>query len=91
MAPLIEQAHQLSEMLGKDHDICLFKENILSNVKLNISEEVQTQILSAINTDQMNLRQKIKPLGQKVYAELPRHLLTRLEGYWNSNFVEQLK
>jgi len=29
MEPYVEQVHQLSEMLGKDHDLSLLKENIL--------------------------------------------------------------
>lgn len=80
----IEETHSLSEMLGKDHDLSLLKENI-HNKNITFTKKAYTKILSAITSEQKLLREKIKRLGLKIYAEKQDHLIKRLESYWESN------
>ncbi len=79
-----EEAHRLSEMLGYDHDLSLLKEKLLFNFQINSTEEAMTQLISSIDDEQSELRLKILSLGEKVYAEKPRHLVRRIKKYWNS-------
>lgn len=83
MKQFTEEAHRLSEMLGSDHDLGLLKERIQTDVELNIHEEVKSQMISSIEKEQQELREKIFLLGKKVYAEKPDYLVTRIEHYWN--------
>jgi len=82
------EVHNLSEMLGYDHDLCLLE--ILLKTKTDyfpntISIEA---LIKFINSEKINIREKINVLGQKVYAERPGKLIYKLDIWWNTWEIE---
>jgi CHAD domain-containing protein len=84
MESFVNEVHNLSELLGRDHDLCIMEEKMLLNTELIKNEDVKNIIFEAIKIDKQNLRKEIKVLGSRIYNEGANQLVTRFAGYWNS-------
>ncbi len=81
---MVEQAHLLTDALGRDHDLVVLEE--LTRDKLVESrKDGETELLTAlISQRRTELRSEALALGQRFYAETPKQFSQRLKGYWKT-------
>ncbi|MDX2248843.1 MAG: CHAD domain-containing protein [Bacteroidia bacterium] len=79
-----EELHQLSEMLGTDHDLALLND-ALENGSLSVNKQtVENQILNIIARYRHDLQMRIYTLASKIYRQRPNDFVSYLETYWNT-------
>lgn len=72
----------LSDQLGDDHDLALLRMQLL-HWSERIGEITQQEhLLVAIDRRQASLRRQALSLGSRLYAEKPRHFISRISAYW---------
>lgn len=79
-----DEAHKLSELLGRDHDLCLLNDKLGSKNEFRFSNELLNALKNILKTEIKTNRQKIIPLGKKIFSESPNQITKRIERYWNA-------
>jgi hypothetical protein len=80
------EAHQLSKILGDDHDIAELRQFLL-NCDRAIAPGVALDVLFPLMNDfQEQLRQQAYDLGGRLYAEEPSAFVHRIGNYWHMRF-----
>ncbi len=75
------QAHQLSELLGDHHDLAVLAEDLDARVGVVAERDA---IGALIETRQEELLEQALGLGERLYAEKPKHYRRRLRAYWRA-------
>ncbi len=90
MDAAIDQADELGELLGKDHDLA-----ILAATCSGSSNSAPPSTLRALNRRiverRMELQTRCRVLGQRIYTERPKDFVRRLHGYWDSWSDEKIR
>jgi CHAD domain-containing protein len=77
-----EQVKELSDLLGDDHDLGVFRQTLLANPKeFGCKRDIQV-FLGLLDRRRGQLHNQAKTLGGYVFAEKPKHLGRRLCRYW---------
>lgn len=74
----IDQAHELTELLGDHHDLAMLDEDLRSRGDLGEREPFE----AAISKCQEELIEAAGELGRRIYAEKPKAFRRRLKRYW---------
>ena len=74
-----KQAHQLSELLGDHHDLAVLAEDLDTRVGIVAERDA---IRPLIARRQEELLEAALGLGERLYAEKPKHYRRRLRAYW---------
>lgn len=83
--PLAEQAHQLTNLLGDDHDLAVLKEIAQSAELKTDDESVNRELLFAlIDERRCALQDQARELGKKIFEESPDQFVNRIRGYWKA-------
>jgi CHAD domain-containing protein len=78
------QLHNLSDLLGEDHDLVVFEE-ILGAEGQALAPAGQSGILGeAISRHHDRLRKAARKLGRRIYAEKPSAFRLRMGTYWRA-------
>jgi CHAD domain-containing protein len=83
LAPVIEQAHRLTDLLGLDHDLCVLGEVVRAQVA-EPSPPDQVLLLGLIGERRRELQEEAKRLGERLFAEKSEDFAERIEGYWKA-------
>ena len=90
MDAAIDQADELGELLGKDHDLAILAEAAASGGR----DAAPPSTIRALNRRsgerRMELQSRCRVLGQRIYVERPKDFVRRLHGYWESWSQEQI-
>ena len=82
MSGYIETLHKLSEHLGDEHELVVFKE-LLDSKPESIGGERSIEILkSLVDERQAELRRNAENIGHRIYAEKPNNFRIRMQAYW---------
>jgi CYTH domain-containing protein/CHAD domain-containing protein len=73
------QVHELTELLGDHHDLAVLGEDLGGRVGV-VAERDAIQVL--IERRQVELLDQALGLGERIYAEKPKHFRRRLRAYW---------
>jgi CYTH domain-containing protein/CHAD domain-containing protein len=76
-----EQAHQLSELLGDHHDLAVLAADLDARVGVVAERDA---IRALIERRQEELLDQALGLGERLYAEKPKHYRRRLRAYWRT-------
>lgn len=76
-----EQLHQLSEILGNEHD-CTAVKAMLAPVEATDKAAFAT-LTDLLNTEQWHLRESAYVLGHRIFAPRPKHVLHAYRTYWD--------
>jgi CHAD domain-containing protein len=74
----VDQAHELSDLLGDHHDLALLDEDLAARRDIVESEAFR----ALIERRQEELLARALELGRRLYAEKPKAFSRRLERYW---------
>lgn len=84
MAVHIDTADDLSDLLGDDHDLAVFRTTLLGDQdSFGGKTEVQA-LIGLIDRRRAQLQTEARPLGERLFAEKPKRLAARFRSYWKS-------
>lgn len=73
---------QLSDLLGKDHDLAVLNEILDEEDNLTKNPKHGELLKAIISREREVIRQRLWPLAQRLYKEQPEQFATRLSAYW---------
>ncbi|HMJ03331.1 MAG TPA: CHAD domain-containing protein [Conexibacter sp.] len=90
LAAQAEQAHELTELLGDDHDLAVLAERLRAPTPLPPAVEAERDALLALVAERSTeLRAAATRLGRRVYAESPKAFSRRLARYVHTAVEER--
>jgi CHAD domain-containing protein len=84
LGDLADQAHDLSDHLGDDHDLALLREQVQRRRTAFANPDDQRHVLEEIDQRRGELQFASISLGQRIYAEKPKRFTKRLERRWEA-------
>ena len=81
---LADQAHDLSDHLGDDHDLALLREEAQRRREGFASPSHQRHLLEEIDRRRGELQFAAISLGERIYAEKPKRFTKRLKKRWEA-------
>ena len=81
---LADQAHDLSDHLGDDHDLALLREEAQRRREAFASPSHQRHLLEEIDRRRGELQFAAISLGERIYAEKPKRFTKRLKKRWEA-------
>ena len=79
---LADQAHQLADDLGDDHDLSVLRAKVLEHHDAFANVAVRGTLLALIDRFRTELRDKAMVLGRRLYQEKPAAFEARFAQYW---------
>ena len=83
LKPLADQAHELSDLLGDDHDLVVLTER-LDDFGVALTQEQRDYLAGLIERRRAELQREAFALGQRLYAERPKAFARRIAAYWEA-------
>ncbi len=80
---LADQAHQLADYLGDDHDLAVLREKVLGNRELFPQLSMRSALVALIDRCRTELQDKAIVLGERLYDEKPAEFSERFGDYWS--------
>lgn len=81
-----EEIHQLSDLLGDDHDLMILQHKI-NDSSFGIQDATQVEIFNGIAREySASLRENAKRKGELIYAEKPGDFTRRMAAYTQANW-----
>ena len=84
MAPLADQVHHLSDLLGDDHDLAILRQTIQDDPGTAAFRSAVDALVGLIEARRTQLQSEARILGRRLYCERPRRLMQRLQAYWDT-------
>ena len=84
MEELGNQAHQLADHLGDDHDLAVLRELVVREGAQWAAPGTLMRLLDLIDVRRGELQHAAAQLGQRLYADRPKAFLRRLHTYWQA-------
>lgn len=81
---LADETHDLSDLLGDEHDRTVLEQRLSERPDLVTDPDVVRLLTVALADQRAALRAAARPLGARTYAESPEAFVDRLAGYWNA-------
>lgn len=81
---LADEIHELSNLLGDEHDRTVLGEELSRRPSLVPDPDVAQALALAIDAQRRALRQAARPLGERVYAETAAQFSARAATYWHA-------
>lgn len=81
---LADETHDLSDLLGDEHDRTVLEQRLSERPDLVTDPDVVRLLTVALADQRAALRAAARPLGARIYAESPEAFVDRLAGYWNA-------
>ncbi len=82
MTEWVDQTHNLSDYLGKDHDLAVLKELVLSQPERFDRQATLETLTTLIDRRRQELQSAAIFLGKRIYTEKPKDFRDRLGNYW---------
>ena len=90
MDPAIEQADELGELLGKDHDLAVLAATIAADYDRSGQSSTLLALGRRLAERRLVFQTRCRVLGQRIYSERSGAFIRRLHGYWDSWAEEQI-
>lgn len=78
----INELKVLSDCLGDEHDLTVLEQQILKTPNTFGSEKMIEAFIGLLRQRQEHLRQEMRPLGERLFAEKTECHVQRMECYW---------
>ncbi len=76
------QLHDLSDLLGDDHDLAVLREDLLTEPERYGGEETVAQVCALLDRRRAELQAHARTLGERCFAESPKRFVARMGAYW---------
>jgi CHAD domain-containing protein len=83
LEPLADQAHELSDLLGDDHDMVVLSAH-LDDRGVALSDEQRDHVGGLVTRRRSELQKEAFALGELLYAEKPKAFARRIGAYWQA-------
>jgi CHAD domain-containing protein len=80
MTPLGETLHELTDLLGDDHDLAMLPRYFADE---DVSQGLEERVTALVAGRRQELQACARGVGDYLYAERPRAFCARLAGYWH--------
>lgn len=84
LKPLIGRLHDLSDVLGDDHDLAVLVEQLHADSAEFGGDDAVATTVQAIEVVRADLQERALRLGPRLYAERPEAFASRLLAYWTA-------
>jgi CHAD domain-containing protein len=84
LAALADETHDLSDLLGDEHDRTVLEEHLCARPDMVTDPDAGRLLTAALSEQREHLRAAARPLGARIYAETADQFTKRLAGYWNA-------
>jgi CHAD domain-containing protein len=81
---LAQQTHDLSDLLGDDHDRTVLEQTLGERPDLIVKPDVARGLMTVLAEQRQQLRAAARPLGARIYTETPKQFAERIACYWQS-------
>lgn len=88
MKPYAKEMKRLSDLLGDDHDLAVFRQRLRELPEDTIPEPIAEALHQSIEHRQRMLRSEAYRVGNRVYAEKSKRLRQRIESWWEIRRME---
>lgn len=82
LAVHMDAAGALSDVLGDQHDLSVLRATLVSEASAWGAETDIRAVVSLVDRRWQELQTAAHPLGERLYAETPKRLSKRFQGYW---------
>jgi inorganic pyrophosphatase len=84
MEELANEADQMSELLGDDHDLAVLRQRLGEDPGQYGHEDDTAVLLALIDRRRAELRDEVMPLGRLFFQDIPQDFAQRLKGFWKT-------
>jgi CHAD domain-containing protein len=84
MKELGNQVHELTRLLGDDHDLAVLDQKIAADPAACGGGSIVETLRALIDRRRAELEQETFSLAQRVYLDKPNTFLNRIQGYWKA-------
>lgn len=84
MKELANQAHELTQHLGDDHDLAVLRETVTADPDAFGGDSTLETLLALIDRRRGELQQEAFLLGRRLYRDEPEVFTNRIKGYWKA-------
>jgi hypothetical protein len=74
----------LGDLLGDEHDLAVLHDTLMNEPQGPWSSRELQVLLGLANERRTVLRRQARPLGGRLFAEIPEALIDRFGGYWHA-------
>ena len=82
MKELSDQAQQLSQLLGDDHDLTVLHEQVVIAREAFAGQATVEPLPALIERRRRELQREAFPVAMRVYGDKPNRFIRRIRGYW---------
>jgi CHAD domain-containing protein len=84
LEPLADEAHELANHLGDDHDLAVLQDQAAQHSNAFESAKDRKALVAAAEARRRELQEQAAALGARLYAERPKDFGRRLDAYWQA-------
>jgi CHAD domain-containing protein len=84
---LVERTHQLSTLLGEDHDLAVFRETLAADPLAYGGHRILKDLFAVIDRRRQELERQAFALGREIYKDSPQVFTNRIEAWMNYRAV----
>jgi CHAD domain-containing protein len=84
LAEMAEEAHQLADALGLDHDLAVLEELLQRQLRNATTRKQFSLLIELIHQRRAELQDEADHLGPQIFAETRTQFLKRLKNYWKN-------
>lgn len=77
-----DQLHELSDLLGDDHDLAVLHDDLVAEPERYGGDEAVATVCALLDRRRAELQAHARPLGQRCFAEPTERFVERMEAYW---------
>jgi CHAD domain-containing protein len=81
METLADEAHELSDRLGDDHDLVVLTADLNDGFEA-LTAEQRDHLRALIGRRRAELQEEAFAYGERIFAEQPKRFVERIESYW---------
>ena len=84
-----DRAHDLSDLLGDDHDLAVLREHVATTAWPAEEEASRSALLSVIDRRRASLQREAFKLGARVYGRRPKRFVRSIERGWRKRAAKR--
>ena len=84
MEGLANQAHELTQHLGDDHDLAVLRQTVTADPDTFGGDSTLETLLALIDRRREELQREAFLLGRRLYRDKPKVFIDRIKGYWKA-------